>query len=159
MMSTSSSYKSAFDRALVLADIAARMDEVPVGAVVFERTSGKIITEAHNEVERLKDATAHAELLAIRRACEALGTKNLSGYDLAVTLEPCAMCASAIAHARIGRVVFGAYDSKSGGVEHGARVFSHATCHHKPEIIGGVREAECTKLISDFFRDKRGQEK
>jgi len=155
MTPSSASHNSAFDRALALAKLSANAGEVPVGAVIVERKNGRIIAEAHNEVERSHNATAHAELLAIHRASEKLQTKNLNECNLIVTLEPCAMCAAAIAHARIHTLVFGAYDPKSGGVEHGARVFSHATCHHKPEIIAGVREAECARLLREFFKDKR----
>ncbi len=155
MSTTATPQPAAFQRALRLATLAANSEEVPVGAVIVHRTSGAIVAEAHNEVEATGQATAHAEMLAIQRASDALKSKHLNDFDLLVTLEPCAMCASAIAHARIGRVIFGAYDPKSGGVEHGARVFSHATCHHKPEIIGGVREAECAKLLAEFFKNKR----
>lgn len=151
-----SRYRSAaLSRALELASLAAHADEVPVGAVVVDRQSGKMIAEAGNEVEALKDATAHAELLALKRASARLKSTRLDSCDLVVTLEPCAMCAAAIAHARIHTLVFGAYDPKSGGVEHGARVFSHATCHHKPQIIGGMREVECADLMRKFFKEKR----
>ena len=128
--------------------------EVPIGAVIVDAT-GRILAATHNGVEAQRDPTAHAELLAIRAACAAQGNKFLEECDLYVTLEPCAMCAQAIAFARLRRVYFGAYDPKGGGVEHGARVFSQPTCHHRPEVYGGIREAECGALLVDFFRAKR----
>lgn len=138
-----------------LAKAGAAMGEVPIAAAIVGG-DGAIISMKHNEVEALKDATAHAELLAIREACTVRGDKYLGDCTLYVTLEPCAMCAQAAAHVKIGRVVFGAYDAKGGGVEHGARVFTQPTCHHKPEVIGGVDEAACGALLSDFFAAKRG---
>ncbi len=141
----------AMARALAEARAAAAAGEVPVGAVVTAGATGAVIAAAGNRVEALADPTAHAEILAIRAAAAALGTPRLAACDLVVTLEPCAMCAAAIAHARIRRLVFGAYDPKGGGVEHGARVFDRPTCHHRPEIIGGVREAECADLLRRFF--------
>src|SRR5690554_1137382 len=141
--------------ALAQAEQAARAGEVPVGAVVVESRSGRILTAAHNLVERDCDPTAHAELLAIRAAAAALHSPRLVECDLYVTLEPCAMCAQAIAFARIRRLIFGAYDPKGGGVEHGARVFERTTCHHKPEVIGGVMEAAAARLLRDFFHAKR----
>lgn len=129
--------------------------EVPVAAAVLDE-KGEVIATAHNEVETRGDATAHAELLAIRVACTKLGEKYLEGCTLVVTLEPCPMCAAAIALAKIEKVIFGAYDPKSGGVEHGPRVFNHPTCHHVPEIIGGVMQAECGALMTEFFRGRRG---
>jgi tRNA(adenine34) deaminase len=139
--------------ALEQARAAAAIGEVPVGAVIVQ--AGQIITQAHNRVENDHDPTAHAEILAIRRAAAALGTPRLTECDLYVTLEPCAMCAQAISLARIRRVYFGAYDPKGGGVEHGARVFSHSTCHHVPEVYGGVREAEAAVLLKQFFAERR----
>ncbi|WP_366556256.1 nucleoside deaminase [Aquibaculum sediminis] len=141
--------------ALAQAEQAARAGEVPVGAVVVEGGSGRILATAHNLVERDSDPTAHAELLAIRAAAAAIQSPRLVDCDLYVTLEPCAMCAQAIAFARIRRLVFGAYDPKGGGVEHGARVFERTTCHHKPEVIGGVMEAAAAGLLRDFFHAKR----
>ena len=128
--------------------------EVPIGAVIVD-AAGRILAATHNGVEAGRDPTAHAEMLAIRAACALLGNKFLEDCDLYVTLEPCAMCAQAIAFARLRRVYFGAYDPKGGGVEHGARVFSQPTCHHKPEVYGGIREADCAALLQDFFRAKR----
>ncbi len=139
--------------ALAQARIAAKNGEVPVGAVVVK--DGKIISEAYNLVETNRDPTAHAEILAIRSACEIMNSPRLIGCDLYVTLEPCAMCAQAISLARISRLYFGAYDEKGGGVESGARIFSHSTCNHKPEVYGGINESECGELLKDFFREKR----
>ena len=139
--------------AMTLAKQAAELGEVPVGAVILR--DGKIIAQAHNRVETDHDPTAHAELLAIRDASRALRTRYLSDCELIVTLEPCAMCAQAISLARLGKLTFGAYDPKSGGVEHGARIFQQPTCHHIPEIVGGLMEAECAALLSDFFAARR----
>lgn len=140
--------------ALAEAEAAAAAGEVPVGAVLAD-ADGQILSRAHNLVERLHDPTAHAELLAIRDAAQRLGTKRLEDASLYVTLEPCAMCAQAIAFARLRRIVFGAYDPKGGGVDHGARIFEQQTTHHRPEIIGGVRESDCAALLRDFFRARR----
>jgi tRNA(Arg) A34 adenosine deaminase TadA len=118
-------------------------------------SAGNIIAAAHNLVVTQHDPTAHAELLAIRSACAALGSERLTDCDLYVTLEPCPMCAQAISFARIRRVYFGAYDEKGGGVENGARIFSQHSCHHKPEIYGGIQESECAQLLKDFFKDRR----
>jgi tRNA(adenine34) deaminase len=139
---------------LPLAQTAASLGEVPVAACVVG-PGGEFLGQAHNEVEARGDASAHAEMLAMRAASERLGSKYLHGCTLYVTLEPCAMCAAAASHAKIKKIIFGAYDVKSGGVEHGARVFSHPTCHHTPEVIGGVMEAECGALLSAFFKAKR----
>lgn len=139
---------------LTLAKTAAEQGEVPIAAAVVAE-DGTVLATAHNEVETLSDATAHAELLAIKRASAARGSKYLQDCTLYVTLEPCAMCAQAASLAKIGKIIFGAYDPKGGGVEHGARVFSHATCHHAPEVIGGVMEAECGALLREFFQQKR----
>lgn len=128
--------------------------EVPIGAVIID-SSGKPIVSAHNLVETNKDATAHAELLVIREASRILNTPRLTDCDLYVTLEPCTMCAQAIAFARIRRLYFGAGDPKGGGVEHGARVFSQPTCHHTPEIYGGMAARECGDLLKNFFQSLR----
>jgi tRNA(adenine34) deaminase len=141
-------------RALELARIAAESGEVPVGAVVVR--DGEIVGEAHNSPRTLSDPTAHAELLAIRRAAEALGQERLGECDLYVTLEPCAMCAGAIVHARIARVYYGAADPKGGAVEHGARVFEQAQCLHKPEVYSGIGEGEAAALLRAFFAQRRG---
>jgi tRNA(adenine34) deaminase len=142
--------------ALAEAALAAAAGEVPVGAVLVDAASGEILARAHNRVERDADPTAHAELLAIRAAAAGSGLKRLTGADIYVTLEPCPMCAQAIAFARLRRVVFGAYDPKGGGVDHGARIFQQPTCHHRPEVVGGVQEQGCAALLRDFFQARRG---
>lgn len=142
------------DAALEEARAAAARGEVPVGAVVVD-PDGTILARAGNRVEELADASAHAELLALRAAAAARGEPRLPDCDLVVTLEPCPMCAQAISLFRIRRLVFGAYDPKGGGVEHGARVFAAASCHHRPEVVGGVRETEAGALLRDFFAGLR----
>lgn len=127
-----------------------------MGAVVV--LDGRVVAKAHNRPRALKDPTAHAEILAIRAACTALGTERLTDCDLYVTLEPCPMCAGAISFARIRRLYFGAYDPKGGGVEHGPRVFNQPTCHHAPEVYGGFREAEAAALLRGFFQARRDGE-
>ena len=141
--------QDAMQRALAEAEAAAARGEVPVGAVVLA-PDGTLLAAAGNLVEA-GDAAGHAELLALRAAAARLGTPRLPGCDLYVTLEPCPMCAQAIALFRIRKLVFGAYDPKGGGVEHGARVFAAASCHHRPEIVGGVREEAAASLLRDFF--------
>jgi tRNA(Arg) A34 adenosine deaminase TadA len=136
--------------ALEEARAAAARGEVPVGAVVLG-PDGTMLARAGNEVEARHDASAHAELLALRAAAGVRGDTRLTGCDVVVTLEPCPMCAHAISLFRIRRLIFGAYDPKSGGVEHGARVFDAPSCHHRPEIIGGVRETEAGALLRAFF--------
>jgi len=142
-------------RALNEARRAAAAGEVPVGAVLVESDTGAVLAEAGNRTETDADPTAHAELLVIRAAAAARGAPRLPDCDLYVTLEPCAMCAAAISFARLRRVYFGAYDPKGGGVEHGARFFQQPTCHHRPEIYGGIREKEAGDLLAAFFRDRR----
>ncbi|WP_022728542.1 nucleoside deaminase [Fodinicurvata sediminis] len=132
----------------------AQAGEVPVGAVVVA-PDGTILASAHNRVEQDDDPTAHAELLALRAAAAGSGSARLADCDLYVTLEPCAMCAQAIAFARIRRLYFGAYDPKGGGVDHGARIFQQPTCHHQPQVVGGLQEQACGDLLRDFFRDRR----
>ncbi|EHL95818.1 cytidine and deoxycytidylate deaminase zinc-binding region [Acetobacteraceae bacterium AT-5844] len=134
-------------------DAAAR-GEVPVGAVVTD-ASGTVLARAGNRVEEMHDPTAHAEILALRAAAALRGSPRLPDCTLTVTLEPCPMCAQAASFFRLRRVVFGAYDPKGGGVEHGARIFQASSCHHTPELIGGVREGECTSLLRDFFVVRR----
>ncbi len=141
--------------ALEQAEAAAAAGEVPVGAVLVESGSGKVLARDHNRVEALSDPTAHAEMLVIQVAARRLGLKRLTAADLYVTLEPCAMCAQAIALARLRRLYFGAYDPKGGGVEHGAEVFRQPTCHHRPEVVGGVEETRCGELLRGFFRERR----
>lgn len=134
---------------------AAARGEVPVGAVLVN-DRGEVLAQAGNETRALSDPSAHAEILAIRRACADLATDRLNDCDLYVTLEPCPMCAAAISFARIRRLYFAASDPKSGGVLQGARVFSHATCHHAPEIYDGIEEDAARKLLQDFFASRRG---
>lgn len=136
------------------AEQAGRRGEVPVGAVLVA-ADGAVVAAAGNEVETTGDPTAHAEMLVLRAGAKALGRKQLDGCDLYVTLEPCAMCAAAMSLARIRRLYFGAYDAKSGGVEHGARVFDQPTCHHRPEVYGGIDERRAAALLRAFFRARR----
>lgn len=144
----------AMEMALQEARAAAARGEVPVGAVVLG-PGGQVLARAGNRVEADRDASAHAELLALRDAAGRVGSPRLAGCDLVVTLEPCPMCAAALAHFRIRRLVFGAYDPKGGGVEHGPRVFEAPGCLHRPEVVGGVREGECAALLQAFFRELR----
>jgi tRNA(Arg) A34 adenosine deaminase TadA len=139
--------------ALDEAEAAAARGEVPVGAVIV--ADGRILTGAGNRTRELNDPTAHAEMLAIRAACAALGSERLTGADLYVTLEPCPMCAAAISFARIRRLYFGAGDPKGGGVEHGPRIFSQPSCHHAPEVYGGIAEARSALLLQAFFARRR----
>jgi tRNA(Arg) A34 adenosine deaminase TadA len=139
--------------ALAEARAAAAAGEVPVGAVVVK--DGTVVAAAHNRPRALNDPTAHAEMLAIRRACEILTDERLAGCDLYVTLEPCAMCAAAISFARMRRLYFGAADPKGGAVEHGPRFFAQPTCHHAPEVYGGIREGEAAALLREFFATRR----
>lgn len=142
------------DMALAEARAAAARGEVPVGAVIVA-PDGRIVAREGNRTRQLTDPTAHAELLAIRAACAATGSERLAGHDLYVTLEPCAMCAAAIAAARIGRLYYGAADPKSGGVAQGARVFSHPQCHHAPEVYDGIGADAAEVLLKDFFAARR----
>jgi tRNA(Arg) A34 adenosine deaminase TadA len=151
---TSPNAASHMDRALVLARAAADLGEVPVGAVIVA-PDGSPIAEAYNLTRTRKDPTAHAEMLAIQQAAQILQSERLIGCDLYVSLEPCPMCAAAISFARLRRLYYGAADPKSGGVEHGARVFSHATCHHAPEIYPGLGESEARALLERFFAGLR----
>jgi len=139
--------------ALAAARAGAEAGEVPIGAVVVK--DGMVLAVAHNQPRTLHDPTAHAELLAIRAAAGALGNERLDGCELWVTLEPCAMCAGAIAHARIARVYYAAPDPKGGAVEHGARVFEQAQCLHRPEVYSGMGEAEAAELLRRFFAGRR----
>lgn len=141
--------------ALQAAEKAFDQDEVPVGAVIVDHRSGDIIAVSHNEMKKAQDPTAHAELLAIRRALEIKGEDRLWDCDLYVTLEPCPMCAQAISFARIRRLYFGAYDPKGGGVDHGAKIFNASSCHHAPEVIGGLETEKCAELLVKFFEEKR----
>jgi tRNA(adenine34) deaminase len=140
--------------ALDAAREAAAAGEVPVGAVVVD-PAGTVIATAANRTRRDNDPTAHAEILAIRQAAARLGNERLDGCALWVTLEPCAMCAGAIAHARIGRLYYGAADPKGGAIEHGPRLFAQPTIHHRPEVYGGIAEQEAALLLRDFFSARR----
>lgn len=142
------------DAALEEARAAAARGEVPVGAVVVA-PGGDIVARAGNRTRELHDPTAHAEILAIRAACAAARSERLPGHALYVTLEPCAACAATIAAARIDRLIYGADDPKSGGVAHGARVFSHPQCHHVPEVLDGINASASQSLLKDFFAARR----
>jgi len=141
--------------ALESAARAARRREIPVGAVIVEAASGRVVVQRSNRVISRRDPTAHAELRAIRAAAARLGSERLMGCDIYVTLEPCPMCAQAIAFARLRRLYFAAYDPKGGGVEHGPRIFTQSTCHHRPEVYGGVAEQAAAALLRQFFRERR----
>ena len=145
--------KALMQEALALARAAAEAGEVPVGAVVVK--DGQIIGRGTNRPIGTHDPTAHAEIIALREAAAALGTDRLIGCDLWVTLEPCAMCAGAIAHARIARLYYGASDPKGGAVEHGPKLFMQATVHHRPEVYGGICEDEAAELLRAFFAERR----
>ncbi|MEL6618701.1 MAG: nucleoside deaminase [Pseudomonadota bacterium] len=147
-------FRSHMDAALAQARAAAARGEVPVGAVMVG-PDGKVVAQAGNRTRALNDPTAHAEILVIREACAAAGSERLVGHELYVTLEPCAMCAAAISAARIGRLYYAAADPKSGGVAHGARVFSHAQAHHVPEVYDGIGAAAAERLLQDFFAARR----
>lgn len=149
-------FRSYMGQALDQARAAATRGEVPVGAVVVSPT-GEIVAAAGNETRARHDPTAHAEMLALRAACAAVGSERLIGHTLYVTLEPCAMCAGAIAAARVERLFYGAADPKSGGVAQGARVFAHPQCHHVPQIFDGIAAREAEDLLVGFFREKRGR--
>lgn len=150
---TTDPFHSYMPQALGLAREAAKMGEVPVGAVIVQR--GEIIGRGYNLTRSDNDPSAHAEITAIRQACSALGTDRLEDCDLWVTLEPCTMCAGAIAHARIRRLYYGAADPKGGAVDSGVHFFTAATCHHVPEVYAGFDEAEAGKLLRDFFANRR----
>jgi tRNA(adenine34) deaminase len=145
--------RNPMDIALDLAAEAAAAGEAPIGAVVME--GQRVLAAERNRMEALRDPTAHAEMLAIRTALAARGTGRLDGCDLYVTLEPCAMCAGAIAHARLRRVYFAAEDIKAGAVENGVRLFQQPTCHHRPEVIGGISAARSEAMLVEFFRRLR----
>ncbi len=147
-------FRSYMQQALEQASAAGARGEVPVGAVIVA-PDGSIVAAAGNRTRELNDPTAHAEIVAIRAACAAIGSERLVGHNLYVTLEPCAMCAAAIAAARIARLYYGAGDPKSGGVAHGARVFAHPQAHHRPEIYDGIAGQEAETLLRAFFRDRR----
>ncbi len=143
------------DIALAEAEAAAARGEVPIGCVIVDG-SGTVVAAAGNRTLELRDPTAHAEMLAIREACAKLGSERLTGCDIHVTLEPCPMCAAAISFARLRRLYFGAADEKGGGVEHGPRIFAQSTCHHVPEIYGGIGERRAAEMLRNFFAPRRG---
>lgn len=142
--------------AIAEAKLAMQLGEIPVGAALFDKKTGALIAKSHNKTKALCDPTHHAEMDVIKIACKALETTYLNDYVLFTTLEPCAMCATACAHAKVGEIYFGAYDVKSGGTVHGARIFNQQTCHHKPEVYGGIMEGICQGLLREFFQKKRG---
>ncbi len=142
-------------RALDAAQAAAALGEVPVGALVYDPATDAIIATAHNAPIATHDPTAHAEIRALRAAAEAVGNYRLTGMTLVVTLEPCAMCAGAISHARIGRVVYGADDPKGGAVAHGPRFFEQSTCHWSPAVTSGVQAERCADILRTFFKARR----
>lgn len=148
-------FKSRMNQALAEARAAAHRGEVPVGAVIVS-PEGTVVAAAGNRTREWNDPTAHAEIVALRAACAAAGSERLVGHDLYVTLEPCAMCAAALAAARVGRIYYGASDPKSGGVAHGAQVFSHPQAHHRPEVYDGIAAQECEQVLKDFFALRRG---
>jgi tRNA(Arg) A34 adenosine deaminase TadA len=129
--------------------------EVPVGCVIVDCRSGEIVASEGNRVEEWKDPTAHAEMVAIKSAAQIIGDTRLNHCDLYVTLEPCPMCAAAISFARVRRLYFGASDKKGGGVENGPRIFNQQTCHHRPEVYGGIRETDAAELLKSFFSLRR----
>ena len=139
--------------AIVQAEEAQTRGEVPIGAVLV--WEGQVIAAAGNRVEELSDPTAHAEILVVREAAAGLKSPRLLGVDLYVTLEPCPMCATALSFARIRRIFFGAFDPKGGGIDHGPRIFDQTSCHHRPEVVGGLCEETCSVLLTEFFREKR----
>lgn len=147
-------FKSYMQEALAEARAAGLRGEVPVGAVLVS-PEGAVLARAGNRTRELNDPTAHAEVLAIRAACAALGQERLTGHALYVTLEPCPMCAAAISNARIARLYYGAADPKSGGVAQGPRVFTHPQCHHVPEVYDGIGAEEAERLLKDFFAARR----
>ncbi len=150
-MKTPTSMESALEEAAA----AAGRGEVPVGAVLVDARSGRLIAAAGNRTEELNDPTAHAEMLVIREAAAKKGVPRLEDCDLYVTLEPCPMCATAISFARVRRLYFAAFDPKGGGVDHGPRIYTQTTCHHRPEVIGGVEEQAAAEMLKAFFRGRR----
>ena len=146
-------FRSFMEDALIQARLAGARGEIPIGAVVV--FDGKVVAEAGNRTRERSDPTAHAEVLAIRAACAALGSERLIGHDLYVTLEPCPMCAAAVSNARIARLYYGAADPKSGGIAQGPRVFSHSQCHHVPEVYDGIAAEASEVLLKDFFASRR----
>ena len=149
-----SNFTNFMSLALEEAELSAMRGEIPVGAIIVDSQNNMVMARSGNRVEELKDPTAHAEILVIRETTRLLGTR-IQSCDLYVTLEPCAMCATATSLARVRRLYYGAYDIKSGGVDHGARVFTNSNCHHKPEIYGGINEKTSRLLLKKFFANRR----
>jgi len=147
-------FTSHMDRALAEAKAAAGRGETPVGAVIVG-PDGAVLASDGNRVREFADPSAHAEMLVLRTAARSIGSERLTGCDLYVTLEPCPMCAGAISLARVRRLYYGAPDPKTGGVDHGPRVFAHPTCHHAPQVYGGIAEVECAALLRQFFQARR----
>ena len=141
--------------AFTAAEAAGILGEVPIGAVIVDSATGEVLATAGNEVEARNDPTAHAEILAIRAAAAKVGAPRLTACDLYVVLEPCAMCATAASFARLRRIVYGAYDPKGGGVDNGPRIFTQATCHHRPEVVGGVDASRAETMLKAFFAARR----
>ena len=146
-------------QALELAKQAAAADEVPIGCLIVNPQKDSIIAATHNLSQHSEDASAHAEILAIREACRRLNQNRLRDLDIYVTLEPCTMCAAAISFARIKHLYFGAYDTKGGAVTNGIRFYEQPTCHHRPQVYDGILESDCAAILKDFFRKKRRQAK
>jgi tRNA(Arg) A34 adenosine deaminase TadA len=145
--------------ALEEAKAAAARDEVPIGAIIFDSASQKIIAVNGNRTRELNDPSAHAEMLVIREACAAAGAQRIPHFDLYITLEPCTMCAATISFARIRRVIIGAIDEKGGGILHGSKFYEQPTCHHRPEVTHGIMAEQCGQILVNFFKDKRKKEK
>ena len=145
-------------QALILANQASSQDEIPVGCIIVNPINNEILASTHNLSHHSEDATAHAEILAIREACKKIGQNRLRGMDMYVTLEPCTMCAAAISFARIQNLYFGAYDEKGGAVVNGVKFYDSQTCHHRPNISGGHLEKECSNLLKEFFKNKRNKD-
>ena len=142
-------------KALDLAAKAAQQDEIPIGCLIVNPNTDEIIASTYNLSQHIEDATSHAEILAIRSACKKLKQNRLWDLDMYVTLEPCTMCAAAISFARIKNLYFGAYDKKGGAVTNGVKFYEQQTCHHKPNVTGGILEEKCSQIIKDFFQAKR----
>lgn len=130
-------------------------DEVPIGAVLVDPLTSEIVAKNGNRTREMHDPSAHAEILCIRDLCKITATQRIPGYDLYVTLEPCAMCAAAISFARLNRVIYGASDAKGGGIDHGGKFYQQLTCHHRPEVTGGILAEDCGQILKDFFQSKR----
>lgn len=150
--------KDYMQKALDLARLSAEEDEIPVGCLIVNSRTGEIIASSHNLSQHSEDATAHAEIIAIREACKKLNQNRLWDMDMYVTLEPCTMCSAAISFARIKNLYFGAHDEKGGAVANGVKFYEQKTCHHKPNVVGGILEEECSQILKDFFKNKRNKD-